>query len=281
MHHSGKVSRTFFLALSKNSKDADKDTMILVVLLLLMLSCPLGANSELQKTAKMAESAMQEFNEITGSWSAPCFKHGGQYVGLSGSSVKVVRTYGGDSVQIGILDFAKPYPTFDSSDDAAIFFANLIRDKFPDQKVEYCTFILKESDKYTIKEVIRGTPGSCPRPNDMDISQIAAAVHTHPGVAGEGASNFLGSSIQLPSMSDYAVAKYYNIPQYMGAPAGHVLKYTNKSIKCKGSSFIKREYQILQDPSPNSTGKLQTEDVWTPIKRGTSDYRIMKQFICK
>lgn len=177
--------------------------------------------------------------------------------------LKLVQTFGGPPVKIKKYMLDRPYPIFNSTDEAALFFTDFIKKNFNSATVEFCAILSEEKGEITFKKFFRGTPGSCPTGNE-EFENPVGGVHTHPG-GDHGGHSDLSLSIQTPSYSDYAVAVDRDYPQYMAAPAGQVLKYTKDDIECRGSSA----YQLI---------KLNFEELRKPNKKASKDYAIGNSF---
>ncbi|MFT6071162.1 MAG: hypothetical protein ACJAT2_001434 [Bacteriovoracaceae bacterium] len=238
-------------------------------------------NQELEESAKIVSEATAEVNRILDAPNLSGCPVGpvdfqGQKIEIESKDFLQDRN-GGEKIQV--LKLKKPYPLFTSTDEAAKFFVNYLRQEFKDHRVEYCTDIKKAGIKFSFTDIIVGTPGSCPRPKDRDESVVVAGVHTHPGSHDPSHTHSLDLSINIPSVNDYAVASYEKKPQYMGAPSGHILKFTSEDTKCRGAAFLKRTYQMIQPPFENTRGKLKNQNSWTYIK-SKEELNSMKRWIC-
>jgi|GEM_PF-4872071 len=155
-----------------------------------------------------------------------------------------VSTFRGPPAIIKKYTLESPYPQFLTKDEAAKFFVRFIRSNFASDNVEYCANILKDDNRYILKEFVRGNQGSCPTGDTLDETNLAGGVHTHPG-------NSLRPdlSTQKPSAGDYAVSAYHDRPSYVGAPGGQILRYDKKSVVCRGTLFIKFGFDTIYDPN--------------------------------
>ena len=143
---------------------------------------------------------------------------------------------------------------YGSEREAAIGFVNLVR-KYPDQRMEYCAYILRGTDKrFHLTAVRQGDMNRCPadRPKPADA---VASVHTHPQGGRDADPSAAG---QVFSDGDFAFAESaeMNMPIYLGAPAGHVLRYAPGNTSCKGESFVRRNFEIVRDVRPSVQGRL-------------------------
>lgn len=141
-----------------------------------------------------------------------------------------------------------------SEREAAVAFVDMVR-KYPDQRMEYCAYILRGADKrYRFSPVRQGDMNHCPadRPKPADA---VASVHTHPK---GGLDSDPSAAGQVFSEGDYAFAESaeMNFPIYLGAPAGHVLRYAPGNSFCRGSSFVRRNFEIVRDIHPSVAGRL-------------------------
>lgn len=145
--------------------------------------------------------------------------------------------------------------SYASLDAAAVAFVDLVR-SYPEQRKEYCAWLIKEADGRirfgTINEGdMNRCPSSWPKP-----AGTAGSVHTHP-VWGPGAKD-VGSAGQVFSEGDFGHAEHadVSVPTYLGAPAGHVLRYDPGGSLCWGRSYIMRNFKIVRDLSPAVNGRL-------------------------
>lgn len=164
------------------------------------------------------------------------------------------------SVKKYVLD--RPYPLFDNTDEAALFFIDFIKENFDTTQVEYCTVFEKYGDQVKFRKFYRGTPSSCPTQGET-FNDPVASIHTHPGEDRD--SPDLSLPIQVPSYGDYAVAVDRNHTQYMAGPAGQVLKYTKDDIECRGQL-------------PNLLIKLGFEQIRAPKSSSRNNYSIGESF---
>ena len=65
-----------------------------------------------------------------------------------------------------------------------------------------------------------------------------------------------GSAGQVFSEGDFAHGEYFKVPTYLGAPAGHVLRYDAGGTTCKGRSFITRHFKIVRGARGVSANSL-------------------------
>jgi hypothetical protein len=138
--------------------------------------------------------------------------------------------------------------------EAAIAFVDTVR-KYPDQRMEYCAYILRGADKrFRFSPIRQGDMNHCPadRPKPADA---VASVHTHPQGGRDSDPSAAG---QVFSDGDYAFSESaeMNMPIYLGGPAGHVLRYAPGNSSCKGESFVRRNFEIVRDARLSVVGRL-------------------------
>jgi len=144
------------------------------------------------------------------------------------------------------------FPTVDA---AAIAFVDLVR-AYPEQRNERCAWLIKEADgRIRIGNINEGDFNRCPSQWPKPAGTVGS-VHTHP-IWGEGAKD-LGAAGQVFSEGDFTHAEHADVgvPTFLGAPAGHVLRYDPGGTVCWGSSFIQRKFKIVRDLRPSVSGKL-------------------------
>jgi|GEM_PF-4792731 len=149
--------------------------------------------------------------------------------------------------------------SFASERQAAIGFVDIVR-KLPVQRNEYCAYILRGTDKQFFFSPLRtGDFNHCPA--DIAVNpwpkpaNAVASVHTHPLGGRDSDPSVAG---QVFSEGDFAFAESSeeNIPIYLGAPAGHVLRYAPGNTFCKGQSFVRRNFDVVRDIRPSVVGQL-------------------------
>ncbi len=169
--------------------------------------------------------------------------------------------------------------SYKSIDEAAVAFVDLVR-TYPEQKKEYCTWLIKEpGGRIRFGVISEGDMNRCPGSWPKPASTVGSA-HTHP-IWGPGAKD-VGAAGQVFSEGDYAHAEHADVgvATYLGAPAGHVLRYDPGGSTCWGNSFIARNFKIVRDLSPTVKGRL-------PINSGekntlfVGDRRIPRPPYCK
>ncbi len=143
---------------------------------------------------------------------------------------------------------------YGSEREAAVAFVALVR-KYPDQRMEYCTYLLRGADgRFRFSPIRQGDMNHCPadRPKPKDA---VASVHTHPQ---GGRDSDPSSAGQVFSEGDFAFSESaeMNFPIYLGAPAGHVLRYVPGGTLCKGESFVIRNFEIVRDARSSVRGLL-------------------------
>jgi len=158
---------------------------------------------------------------------------------------------------LGAAPAAAMPSSYATLDEAAVAFVELAR-TYPEQKKEYCAWLIRAADG----RIHIGPPGE----GDMDRCRsqwpkpagTVGSVHTHPiwGPAGN-----VGAPGQAFSEGDFAFAEHaeVGVPLYLGAPAGHVLRYDPGGSFCRGRSFIKRNFKIVRDLRPSVSGRLPFE----------------------
>jgi proteasome lid subunit RPN8/RPN11 len=256
--------------------------MLISILLFINTQVSLANEDELIKSA--ARTVIEMTTKVGEILSAPNLNgcplgprtFSGKQIEIESSQLLANRN-GGRKVKV--FNLKKPYPMFKTTDQAAKFFINYLRAEFKKHHIEYCTDIKKIGSQFSFTNIIEGTPGSCPRPANRDESQVVAGVHTHPGSHDPNHTHSLDNSINIPSVNDYAVASYEKKPQYMGAPSGHILKFTKDDTKCRGKAFLKRTYQMIQEPFDKTRGKLINQNSWTYIK-SDQELNAMNLWIC-
>ena len=147
-----------------------------------------------------------------------------------------------------------PAASFESERAAAVAFIDMVR-KLADQRMEYCAYILRGADgKFGFSPVRQGDMNQCPADRPKPAS-ATASVHTHPLW---GRDNDPSTAGQVFSEGDFAFAESdeMHFPIYLGAPAGHVLRYVPGGTSCKGQSFIRRDFEIVRDARPSVRGQL-------------------------
>lgn len=144
--------------------------------------------------------------------------------------------------------------SFRAEREAAVAFVDFVR-KFPDQRMEYCAYILRGADgRFRFSPIRQGDMNHCPsdRPKPKEA---VAAVHTHPLW---GRPDDVSAAGQVFSEGDFSFSESaeMNFPDYLGAPAGHVLRYAPGGSVCKGQSFVRRNFEIVRDLRPSVNGRL-------------------------
>jgi hypothetical protein len=175
----------------------------------------------------------------------------GTTYGISVSIKSLPSEHG--QVPVNIFEFLQNRKTFNSADEAAVYFAEFVRSKFSQQNIEYCANIAADPDypkKVTILSISQGTPERCI--TEEYQKNILGMVHSHPGTEKE-----LSLPSQVPSINDFARAASDSGLHYLVGPAGQVLKYSKNEINCRGSSLIKYNFEVIQNPRSNSTGTYE------------------------
>lgn len=144
----------------------------------------------------------------------------------------------------------KEFPTADA---AALHFIDEAR-REPEQRIEYCAWILELGPRrYVLSERRSGDMNRCPN-GDFFPKNTAASVHTHPIW---GAADDVAASGQVFSEGDFGHAEAQpSKPTYLGAPAGHVLRYDPGGTVCT-RMFITRNFTIVRDLPRSVKGRLE------------------------
>ena len=123
-----------------------------------------------------------------------------------------------------------PTASFGAERAAATAFVDMVR-KLPDQRMEYCAYIVRGGDgKFGFTPVRQGDMNHCPADRPKPAA-ATASVHTHPLW---GRDKDLSAAGQVFSEGDFAFAESdeMRMPIYLGAPAGHVLRYAPGGSSC-------------------------------------------------
>jgi hypothetical protein len=142
------------------------------------------------------------------------------------------------------------YPSIDA---AAVAFVDLVRE-YPEQRNEYCAWLIKDKDgRVRIGTINTGDMNRCPSSWPKPAGTVGS-VHTHP-IWGDSSP---GAAGQVFSEGDFSHAEHadVSVPTYLGAPAGHVLRYDPGGSVCWGKSFIQRKFTIVRDARPSVRGQL-------------------------
>ena len=165
-------------------------------------------------------------------------------------------------------------------DEAAVAFVDLVR-SYPQQKSEFCTWLIKEpGGRIRFGTINEGDMNRCPSSWPKPAGTVGS-VHTHP-IWGPGSSD-VASAGQVFSEGDFFHAEHadVSVPTYLGAPAGHVLRYDPGGSSCWGKSFIARRFKIVRDLDPGVRGRLPLNpDEKTPLY-DTGGKPIPKPSYCK
>lgn len=143
---------------------------------------------------------------------------------------------------------------FRGEKEAAVALVDLVR-KLPDQRMEYCAYILRdEAGRFRFSPIRQGDMNHCPADRPKPANAVAS-VHTHP-LGGRDADTTAASQVFSEGDFNFAESAEMNFPIYLGAPAGHVLRYAPGGTSCKGQSFIRRNFGIVRDLRPTVDGRL-------------------------
>ncbi|MBI2386240.1 MAG: DUF4329 domain-containing protein [Elusimicrobia bacterium] len=145
--------------------------------------------------------------------------------------------------------------SYPSLDEAAVAFVDLVR-SYPEQRKEYCAWLIKEADgRVRFGTINEGDMNTCPSSRPKPAGTVGS-VHTHP-IWGPGAKDVAAAG-QVFSEGDFGHAEHadVSVPAYLGAPAGHVLRYDPGGSLCWGRSFIMRKFKIVRDLNPTVRGRL-------------------------
>lgn len=149
--------------------------------------------------------------------------------------------------------FPERSPVFATEKEAAAAFVDAVRADFPEQRIEYCAFILRRAGGYVYETPpTKGDPDRCPSPARAP-AQATASVHTHPIFDPPTAAELSGSA-QLFSENDFAYAEARGLPIYLGAPAGHILYYRPGATTCRGD-MVRHAYELAR-PARGGKGEL-------------------------
>ena len=124
---------------------------------------------------------------------------------------------------------------------------------------------LKISHQFPGGTINEGDMNRCPATWPKPAGTVGS-VHTHP-IWGPGSKD-VGSAGQVFSEGDFSHAEHADVgvATYLGAPAGHVLRYDPGGSTCWGKSFIARKFKIVRDLSPTVNGRLPLDSgVKTPL----------------
>lgn len=165
-------------------------------------------------------------------------------------------------------------------DEAAVAFVDLVR-TYPQQKNEYCTWLIKESGgRVHFGTINEGNMDKCPSTWPKPAGTVGS-VHTHP-IWGPGSQD-VASAGQVFSEGDFSHAEHADVgvPTYLGAPAGHVLRYDPGGSSCWGKSFIARKFKIVRDLNPSVRGRLPLNPDEKTALYDTGGKPISKPSYCK
>ncbi|MDD5302916.1 MAG: DUF4329 domain-containing protein [Elusimicrobia bacterium] len=153
------------------------------------------------------------------------------------------------------MDASATPSSYATLDEAAVAFVDLVR-TYPEQRHEYCAWLIKDAGgRVRFGAINEGDMNHCPSSWPKPAG-TAGSVHTHP-IWGPGSSDPSAAS-QVFSEGDFAHAEHpdVSVPAYLGAPAGHVLRYDPGGTLCWGRSFISRHFKIVRDAVPSVRGRL-------------------------
>lgn len=155
--------------------------------------------------------------------------------------------------------------SYASLDEAAVAFVDLVR-TYPEQRNEYCAWLIKEpGGRIRFGVINEGDMNRCPSSWPKPAGTVGS-VHTHP-IWGPGSQD-VGAAGQVFSEGDFGHAEHadVSVATYLGAPAGHVLRYDPGGSTCWGKSFIARKFRVVRDLSPTVSGRLPlSSGVKTPL----------------
>ncbi len=153
------------------------------------------------------------------------------------------------------IDAAAMASSYATLDEAALSFVDLVR-TYPQQKNEYCTWLVKTPEgRIRFGLINEGDMDRCPSTWPKPAGTVGS-VHTHP-IWGPGSYD-PSSAGQVFSEGDFSHAEHadVNVPTYLGAPAGHVLRYDPGGSRCWGKSFIARSFKVVRDAQAGVLGRL-------------------------
>lgn len=151
--------------------------------------------------------------------------------------------------------------SFKTMDAAAVAFVKLVQENYAGAKnQEYCAWIIAAQDgKFFIGVISEDADmNHCKMPNPRPAGTVAS-VHTHPTSAGGSSLDAAG---QVFSEGDFAGTEWkgpdgkQTLPGYLGAPAGHVLRYDPGGTECKGSTLIRRNFKVVSGLSAEQVQRL-------------------------
>jgi hypothetical protein len=147
-----------------------------------------------------------------------------------------------------------PSATYVDERTAAVAFVDMVR-KLTEQRMEYCAYIVRGADgRYGFSAIREGDMDKCP--SDRPKPKTATAlVHTHP-LWGRDRDPSVAGQIFSEADFDFAESDEMHMPIYLGAPAGHVLRYAPGGTSCKGESFVRRDFEFVRDGRPSVRGLL-------------------------
>jgi hypothetical protein len=156
---------------------------------------------------------------------------------------------------LGAVAMPSSYAT---ADEAAVAFVDLVR-SYSEQRTEYCAWLINTSEgRVRFGTISDGGTDKCPLQWPKPDGTLAS-VHTHP-IWGPGAQD-PSSASQVFSEGDYANAESpeAGVPIYLGAPAGHVLRYDPGNSTCWGNTLIRRRFIVVRDLNPSVLGRLPVD----------------------
>jgi len=144
---------------------------------------------------------------------------------------------------------------FPTPDQAAIAFVQYANSRSESDLFEFCSFIIQVGSSFSFLEPAIGNQNGCKLPNE-NSSIVIGNIHTHPRRFG---GNDLSAEGQLPSTQDLLFAANPRAGKfsYLGAPAGHIVKYGPQSIRCRGRSWLQIQYELIQQPNSTARGELE------------------------
>jgi uncharacterized protein DUF4329 len=147
-----------------------------------------------------------------------------------------------------------PSATYAAEREAAVAFVDMVR-RLPNQRMEYCAYILRGADKrFGFSAIRQGDMDKCPSDRPRPAA-ATALVHTHP-LWGRSEDPSVAGQMFSEADFNFSESDEMRLPIYLGAPAGHVLRYAPGGTACRGESLMRRDFEIVRDARPSVRGLL-------------------------
>ncbi len=129
-------------------------------------------------------------------------------------------------------------------------FVDMVR-SFRTSAWKYCAYIVRGADEELgFTPIRRGDMNRARRtvPSRRPRTRLPATVRIR---CGAGTPTWGRRPADVCPEGDFAFAESdeMHMPIYLGAPAGHVLRYAPGGTSCKGQSFIRRDFEIVRGNS--------------------------------